>query len=133
MTTMYGDRAHGSSADAALVFDYQGLCERLAGKVELVDQLLDLLLAEYPQQRQCIAERAADGDSRGVREAAHRLKGQLQTLGVNQAATAAHRLELMGRDQDLCNIAGELMELESQMQRFRTVVAERRRSPLRAS
>lgn len=133
MTIMYGDRAIGPAADASLVFDYQGLCERLAGKVDLVDQLLDLLLAEYPQQRQCIAERAAEGDSTGVREAAHRLKGQLQTLGVDQAASAAHKLELMGRDRDLRDVAAELDALENHMDRFQSLVAERRRSRLQAS
>lgn len=133
METLSGDGNVGSTADAALVFDYHGLCDRLAGKVELVDQLLDLLLADYPEQRQCIAQRAGEGDSAGVREAAHRLKGQLQTLGVNQAAAVAHRLEVMGRDRDLRAADTELAALETQMRLFRAVVAERRQSPLAAS
>lgn len=133
MDTVNGARTLGPAANAQHIFDYHGLCERLAGKIDLVDQLLDLLLADYPQQRQCIAERAASGDSAGVREAAHRLKGQLQTLGVDQAAAVAHRLEVMGREQDLCAAEFELAALESQMQRFRAIVDERRRSVAVAS
>jgi HPt (histidine-containing phosphotransfer) domain-containing protein len=108
------------------VFDYDGLCDRLAGKVELVDQLIDLLMAEYPRQQDSMARHIAAGDSPSVREVAHRLKGQLQTLGVDRAAAEAQRIEEMGRREDLTHAAAALQSLAVQMRCFSEVVTQRR-------
>ena len=125
---MNGHPSNDSISNVARVFDYDGLCDRLAGKVELVDQLIDLLLAEYPRQQTSIARHIAAGDSSSLREVAHRLKGQLQTLGVDRAAEEVGRIEDMGRRADLAHAAAALQSLELQMQCFSDVVRHRRAS-----
>ncbi len=123
---MSGHRSKPSAGDAPSVFDYDGLCDRLAGKVDLVDQLIDLLMSEYPRQQESIARHIAAGDSLSVREVAHRLKGQLQTLGVDRAAQEALRIEEMGRREDLTQAAAALQSLAVQMRCFSDVVSQRR-------
>jgi HPt (histidine-containing phosphotransfer) domain-containing protein len=123
---MNGRRSNPAVGGDVCVFDYDGLCDRLAGKVELVDQLVDLLLAEYPRQRDSIARHIAVGDGLCMREAAHRLKGQLQTLGVDRAALEALRLEDMGRRDDLSDADAALQALEAQMGCFADLVAQHR-------
>ena len=123
---MNGHRSNPVVGGELCVFDYDGLCDRLAGKVELVDQLIDLLLADYPRQRDSMARHIAAGDGLCTREAAHRLKGQLQTLGVDRAALEALRLEDMGRRNDLSDAVDALQALEAQMRCFTEVVAQRR-------
>jgi len=123
---MSGHRPDRSTSDAARVFDYDGLCDRLAGKVELVDQLIDLLLAEFPRQQTSIAGHIAAADSPSVREVAHRLKGQLQTLGVDRAAEKALRIEEMSRRGDLTHAAQALQSLDEEMRLFCEYVMHRR-------
>ena len=125
---MNGHRSKPAAGNAVRVFDYDGLCDRLAGKVELVDQLIDLLMAEYPRQQDAMARNIAAGDSPSVREVAHRLKGQLQTLGVDRAAEEAQRIEEMGRREDLTHAAAALQSLAVQMRCFSEVVTQRRRA-----
>lgn len=111
---------------SAAVFDYAGLCDRVAGRVDLVETLIDMLLSSYPTERRGIGERAADRDAAGVRELAHRLKGQLQTLGVDRAAGEALRLELMGKDGCLNDVENALAALDREMDCFAETVVQQR-------
>jgi HPt (histidine-containing phosphotransfer) domain-containing protein len=61
-----------------------------------------------------------------LREVAHRLKGQLQTLGVDRAAEEALLIEEMGRREDLTRATVALQALDAQMQCFAEVVTQRR-------
>lgn len=114
--------AVGSAPD---VFDYQGLCERLNGRHELVDQLVKMVLSEYGTQRERIALRVDVEDGAGLIEAAHRLKGQLLTVGVNAAADVARRIEECGRQGRPLRALPVLAELDCEMQRFEMVVNAR--------
>lgn len=110
----------------AQVFDYEGLCERVGGRVDIIETLVDLLLSTYPNDRAGLQSLIDEQDARGLRELAHRLKGQLQTLGVDSAADVALQLELMGRDARLDSAAAVLASLDHEMARFQKVVTEYR-------
>lgn len=109
---------------AAQVFDYEGLCERVGGRIDVIESLVDLLLSTYPGDRSGLQALVEQGNSTGFRELAHRLKGQLQTLGVDSAAQVALELELMGRDSRLDDAPAALVCLDDEMTRFREVIAE---------
>lgn len=111
---------------SAQVFDYAGLCERVDGRVDVIDMLIDLLLSTYPADRDGLQQLVASGDAHGLRELAHRLKGQLQTLGVDCAAAVALRLEMMGRAANLAEADAALLELDHEMGRFESLIAENR-------
>lgn len=106
------------------VFDYAGLCERVAGRTDVVDELVQMLLASYPEQRRELEEHVRSGDAPGLREAAHRLKGQLRTLGVNRVAEEAQRIELLARDGRLDDARALLDALDSEMRRFAAVAMQ---------
>lgn len=110
----------------AQVFDYEGLCERVGGRVDVIESLIDLLLSTYPADRLGLQGLVDEQDASGLRELAHRLKGQLQTLGVDSAAEVAFQLELMGRDSKLEEAPWALVSLDHEMARFRDVVADLR-------
>lgn len=101
------------------VFDYQGLCERVAGRLDVVDELLQLLHETFPGDRQHLLERLHAADAVGAREVAHRVKGQLQTLGLNNAAEQARHIELLARDGRLDDALAALAELDREFQRFK--------------
>lgn len=110
----------------AQVFDYDGLCERVGGRVDIIESLIDLLLSTYPNDRDGLRSLIDRQDARGLRELAHRLKGQLQTLGVDSAAEVALQLELMGRNASLASAAAALAALDHEMTRFQQVIDEHR-------
>jgi HPt (histidine-containing phosphotransfer) domain-containing protein len=118
--------AAGEGRMSAQVFDYAGLCERVDGRVDVIDMLIDLLLSTYPGDRDGLQRLVERGDAAGLRELAHRLKGQLQTLGVDCAAAVALRLELMGRAANLAEAGCALQDLDHEMGRFQSMIAERR-------
>lgn len=108
------------------VFNYAGLCERVDGRLDVIDMLVDLLLSTYPGDRDGLQRLVECGDAAGLRELAHRLKGQLQTLGVDCAAAVALRLEMMGRAANLLAAPEALAQLDCEMERFQALIAEHR-------
>jgi HPt (histidine-containing phosphotransfer) domain-containing protein len=111
---------------SAQVFDYAGLCERVDGRADVIDMLIDLLLSTYPADRAGLQHLVAGGDAGGLRELAHRMKGQLQTLGVDRAAAVALRLEQMGRAAELSQAPAALADLDREMDRFQSLISEQR-------
>jgi HPt (histidine-containing phosphotransfer) domain-containing protein len=104
------------------IFDYDALCDRLNGRCELVEQLVRMVLSEYQDQRERIAMRVGLEDATGLIEAAHRLKGQLLTVGVDAAADVARRIEEYGRAGRPGGATPLLSELDAQMRRFEALV-----------
>jgi HPt (histidine-containing phosphotransfer) domain-containing protein len=100
------------------VFDYQGLCERVAGRVDVIDELLQLLRSSFPNDRQQLIDRLQSADSAGARDVAHRLKGQLQTLGLKRAAEQAQAIEHLSRDGQVQQALAAVADLEREFQRF---------------
>jgi HPt (histidine-containing phosphotransfer) domain-containing protein len=105
------------------VFDLEGLCDRIAGRLDLVDELIQMLLAQYPQDRERLVERLQADDGPGAREIAHRIKGQLQTLGVNRAAEQARQIEYLSRDGKIDLALATVWELDGEIRRFEETIA----------
>lgn len=105
------------------VFDLEGLCERIAGRLDLVDELIQMLLTQYPQDRERLVDRLQADDGPGAREVAHRVKGQLQTLGVNRAAERARQIEYLARDGKIDLALAVIWELDDEIRRFQDTVA----------
>jgi HPt (histidine-containing phosphotransfer) domain-containing protein len=108
------------------VFDYQGLCERVAGRVDMVEELLDMLRASFPLDRQQLQERLHAADARSARDIAHRVKGQLQTLGLKSAAEQASQLERLSCEGRLEQALAALADLDEEFRRFEDLELERR-------
>lgn len=108
------------------VFDLQGLCDRVAGRVDLVDELIQMLLTQYPQDRNQLVDLLRSDDAAGAREIAHRMKGQLQTLGVNRAAEQARQIECLARDGQTGFALAAVADLDREIGRFKETVAVRK-------
>ena len=122
MPSMFpGSRA---AAPDLSIFDYDALSERLNGRCDLVEQLVRMVLSEYQDQRERIAMRVELADAPGLIEAAHRLKGQLLTVGVDAAADVVRQIEEYGRSGRPKSAGPLLSELDAAMQRFEALVNE---------
>jgi hypothetical protein len=88
--------------------------------------LLELLVAGIPTEgaEQVAAAAAAlrSGDARGVRSAAHRLKGSLQCVAAGPAEAAACTVEAAGHDGDLERAKIALDVLRTELERLYTAL-----------
>jgi CheY-like chemotaxis protein len=89
------------------------------GQADFVQEMVDLYLSGTPPLLATIREAIAQGDAEGLKLAAHTLKGNSMSLGVQQVAALSLSLELSGRSQTLTGTAVVLVELEREFERAR--------------
>jgi len=91
------------------------LLERLEDDYELLCELVAAFERTFPPQLQALQAAVARADMSTVTTASHTLKGMLAGLSVTRAATAAQRLEQMGRDGLSPGLAEALKVLEHEV------------------
>lgn len=86
--------------------------ERVGGDEELLQELCQIFISEYPKLLEKVREAIVAGNADGVQRAAHSLKGEVSYLGAPNATETARLLEDMGRAKDLSRAAETLISLE---------------------
>lgn len=109
------------------VFNRSLALDRVGGDEDLLREVAQLFLQEYPSLLVQIEEAVAHADACRVMEAAHTMKGSLATLGAEAGTQIALQLETMGRhrvldgSQETCRaLVEQLSELESELQKVAT-------------
>ena len=92
--------------------DLQAALSRVGGDAELLKEIATIFLEDYPKAMADLREAAARGDAKRVERAAHGLKGSVSNFGADAAVNAAFRIESMGRDQQLAEVAHVIQTLE---------------------
>src|SRR5688572_8557274 len=82
--------------DASMI-DVDAVLERVGGDDELLREIIDIFLEEYPGLVADIVSSLQNRDGHALERSAHTLKGSVSNFGARAAARAAHDLELMGR------------------------------------
>jgi CheY-like chemotaxis protein len=95
-----------------LSFDPEDVLARVEGNRELLAELVGILRAESPRLLATLREKVEAGDARGVREAAHAIKGTVGNFGGQAASEAARALEVMGKDGVLTGAGAGVAHLE---------------------
>jgi two-component system, sensor histidine kinase and response regulator len=85
---------------------------RVGGDTELLREIADLFLDDYPKALVELRCAAARGDAKAVERTAHGLKGSVANFGAKAAVDAAFRIESMGRDRKLTEVPQFLQTLE---------------------
>jgi CheY-like chemotaxis protein len=89
--------------------------ERLGGDVQLLEDIVQIFLAETPRKLDELREAIAQVASDTVEKTAHSLKGELGYLGITGASQRARELEEMGRNNDLQGAACVFAALEAEL------------------
>lgn len=89
--------------------------DRVGGDENLLQELCEIFLSGYPQLMTKLREAVMSGDSHGVQQAAHSLKGELSYLSAMQATSIARAMEDMGREGNLSSAVASLTALEQSM------------------
>ena len=118
---MNGDLiAEGSSVAAQLQqLDESLALSRVGGDVELLKEVVDLFLDDYPSTFEKIKCAVATRDATALEHHAHSLKGSVSTFGASRAFEAAFTLEKQGRSGDLTGSQDGLLQLEQALEALR--------------
>lgn len=113
-STMNADpQRPGSSVEEQLHHLDEALAlSRVGGDFDLLREVVELFLNDYPQALDKIRGAVASRDPSGVEHHAHSLKGSVSTFGAREAFEAALALERKGRSGDLTNAEEGLGKLE---------------------
>ncbi len=82
-------------------FDLTEVMSRVDGNEELLRELVDIFLEDCPNLLSEINQALQATDPDALTRAAHSLKGAVANFGAHQAAEAALRVEMAGRQGDL--------------------------------
>jgi two-component system sensor histidine kinase/response regulator len=85
---------------------------RVGGDAELLKEIGELFLEEYPRALADLRKAVDSGDADGVERAAHGLKGSVANFGAQTVVEAATMLEEMGRGHRLEEVEQVLRTLD---------------------
>lgn len=89
--------------------------DRVGGDEELLREVAQLFLEDYPQSVEAIEKGLSAGDARAVERAAHTLKGAVANFGVAEVVEVAFAVEQSGRRGDLSTVSGSLAQLKERL------------------
>jgi PAS domain S-box-containing protein len=105
--------SEGSSVEVQLQqLDESLALSRVGGDAELLKEVVELFLDDYPSTFEKIKAAIASRNATALEHHAHSLKGSVSTFGANRAFEAAFTLEKQGRSGDLSGAQEGLQQLE---------------------
>ena len=105
-------------------FDRDAALARVGGDAELLKELAELFLQEYPRSLAQLHAALEHQDPQGVQTAAHGLKGAVANFGAKPVVDAARCLETLGREARLEAAPEALAALELAVASLHTELAE---------
>ena len=104
--------------------DLDKAIERAMGDRGFLEKLLEVFLTGLPVQVEALAIALEQGDAESLQREAHTLKGAALNLSAHGVATAALRLEQIGREGNLSEGKKALSELNDDLVRLETYVGQ---------
>jgi PAS domain S-box-containing protein len=92
---------------------------RVGGDIDLLKEVVELFLDDYPSTFEKIKGAVASSDASALEHHAHSLKGSVSTFGANRAFEAAFALEKQGRSGDLTGAPDHVVQLEQALEALR--------------
>jgi two-component system, sensor histidine kinase and response regulator len=110
--TLYGllengevsESANGATSEVPLAIDFQALEHRLSNDAELVETVLQVFIADCPDQLAAFEEAVSRRDASAIRSAAHALRGVAGNLSAKALMDAAGHVEQLAADSRLDEI-----------------------------
>jgi two-component system, sensor histidine kinase and response regulator len=109
---MNADSPHGAVEDRLHELDESLALSRVGGDSDLLREIVELFLADYPVTLEKIRSAVSARDAAAIEQHAHSLKGSVSTFGAQNAFDAALTLERQGRTGDLSGVETGLTQLE---------------------
>ena len=120
--TYEGNDSRQSTKPQKEIVNTSAIMERVDGDRELLNEIVELFLAECPKLVSNIKEAIAKQDSKTLEYAAHTLKGAVGNLAASATYDCAQELENMGRNDTLSGVEIAYQELEKNIERLKPVL-----------
>lgn len=112
-----------------LVLDRAVALDQVGGDAELLAEVAQLFLEDYPNSLREIDAAVHTGDARLLERAAHTLKGAASNFGANPVAESALALEMAGRtgqlraiDTDYSRLTSALRDMHHDLQQLSVAI-----------
>jgi signal transduction histidine kinase/CheY-like chemotaxis protein len=99
-------------------FDEPALRALVGGKTQLLQELLEIFLADSPKLIEQMREALAQNNSEALRQAAHAFRGSVSTFAARPAVEAARKLETLAQDGNLESARRQFRELRRESARL---------------
>ena len=113
-----GSEVNMDFSEQLVRLDHAVALERLGGDEELLQEVAQLFLDEYPLLMTEIHEALQSRNAQRLERAAHSLKGSISNFGAEPAVDSALALEKIGRSGDLTDAVAAYAKLEAVMQQL---------------
>jgi HPt (histidine-containing phosphotransfer) domain-containing protein len=90
-----------SAVSGGAVMDREIALTRVGGDAELLKEIAQLFIDEYPRVLDELRAALTCGDAKALERTAHGLKGSVSNFGAPAAFEAAHAMEALGRAQQM--------------------------------
>jgi HPt (histidine-containing phosphotransfer) domain-containing protein len=101
---------------AAAIFNVTELLERVEQDRELLRELILIFREGLPAQLNLLRDAVKAKDPEAITRAGHYFKGMFSNLAASRAASAAERLEIVGRNNELAQFSEVLLRLENEIE-----------------
>jgi HPt (histidine-containing phosphotransfer) domain-containing protein len=107
---------HASNTEAVMVFDREGLMNRIMGDEDLARTIVEAFLTDMPKQIEKLKANVAAGDSSLAWQQAHLIRGTAASFGGIALQRDANAMELAGKTGDLEMLRSLMPQLEDQFE-----------------
>jgi two-component system sensor histidine kinase/response regulator len=101
------------------VFDMTEALENVGGDMDLLKEIIEIFLDDFPNQMKQIREGILAGDAKAVEHAAHSLKGSVANFAAKRAYDKAYCLEVLGREGNLGEANEAFGDLEKEIKEMK--------------
>jgi CheY-like chemotaxis protein/HPt (histidine-containing phosphotransfer) domain-containing protein len=108
----FEDAATVSTGEREPVFDASAVLEALDGDESVLQELIELFLADASQHRRRMQLALSEHDAEALRETAHTLKGAISVFQVAAGVKLGERIERLAAAGDFAGAAATFAELE---------------------
>ena len=108
-----------STSAAAAAFEFGEALDRLQGDEELLGDLAEVFLKDYPGHLDNIRRLIQQDNPEGIERAAHSFKGSVGNFGTRRSFAVALNIEKAAREEDIEKCARLLFELEVEIERLK--------------
>ena len=105
------------------IYDKAELLDRVGEDEELVQELIELFLEDYPNKITGIEEGLKNADADLVHTSAHGLKGSCGNLSFNSVAEYAKQIESAGKEGNFKEAANSFELLKSELEKLLSIIA----------
>ncbi len=115
--------ADSTEQDEADIFNKDELLNRTGGDKELLEELLNLFVKNFPDQLQALEQALQHNDIEQATHQAHTIKGVSANMAAYALKNAALSLETAVKDNDPVLAQAALKQLDSDFMNFQTVIS----------